>query len=341
MIDEQGNHIPIPIKEFKIAKGETIRGQLHKESVFGGILKPKYDENEKAINVGGKFLHEEKISYVKRVHLEINTLRGFKFDKKEKDIPKFLKQFEDIIDPYVRRIVLTNIKERLDNNINPEEVLNKPILMLDKEGNNVHQIRRVRVFQGNMNPPEIKKFEETFLSKHKHKQFSYAENTDYVSMACYKGIDENEKEVFHFKPFTTLSISKEKNIPHTEYQDGVNLSLQWELKPGMKIIIKKNVDENLIELGKTLELKKRIYKVNTVFPQANNRGTIYYYSIIHFHLNVVSSEIKNPKPSGKINFENPTESPLVRLNLSNSFFVIEGKHFEMKMDGDIKWILND
>lgn len=337
--DEQGNHIPIPLKGFKIAKGETIRGQLHKESVFGAILKPKYDENEKAINVGGKFLHEEKVSYVKRVHLEINTLRGFKYDKKEKNIPKFLKQFDDIIDPHVKKIVLTSIKERLDNNINPEQVLNKPILMLDKEGNNVHQIRRVRVFQGNINPPEIKKIEETYLSKHKHKQFSYAENTDYVSMACYKGFDENEKVILHFKPFTTLNIAKERTIPTHERQDGINFSLDWVLKPGMKIIIKKNVDEDLIELGKTMEIKKRIYKVNTVFPQSNNKGTIYYYSIIHFHLNVVSSEIKNPKPSGKINFESPTENPLVRLNLSNSFFFIEGKHFEMKMDGEIEWLV--
>lgn len=335
--NEQGNHISIPLKEFKIAKGETIRGQLHKESIFGAILKPKYDENEKAINVGGKFLHEEKVSYVKRVHLEINTLRGFKYDKKEKDIPKFLKQFDDIIDPQVKRIVLSNIKERIANNINPEQILIEPIFMHNKKKNNVHQIRRVRVFQGNMNPPEIKKIEEAYLSKHKHKQFTYAENTDYVSMACYKGFDENENKVFHFKPFTALNIAKEKIIPKREYQDGINFYLDWELKPGMKIIIKKTMDEDLMELGKSSEIRKRIYKIKTVFPQANNTGTMYYYSIIHFHLNVVSSEIKNPKPGGKINFENPKENPLVRLNLSNSFFAIEGIHFEMKLDGEIKW----
>lgn len=339
--DEQGNYIPIPLKEFKIAQGETIRGQLHKESMYGAILKPKYDENEKAINVGGKFLHEEKVSYVKRLHLEINTLRGFKYDKKEKDIPKFLKQFDDIIDPHVRRIVLTSIKERLDNNINPEEVLNTPIFMLDKNGNNVHQIRRVRVFQGNMNPPEIKKVEDAYLSKHKHKQFSYAENTDYVSMACYKGLDERGKEVFHFKPFTALNIAKEKNVPLLEFQDGISYKLIWELKPGMKVLVMRNREENFVKLT-DIEKKKRIYLVNNVYP-AYQGVYEYFYADINYHLSVVSTSLKLPKRGKQINFENPLEASLVRLNLNptKSVFAIENIHFEIMQDGEIKWKAND
>ena len=332
--DVQGNHISIPLKEFRKAQGQTIRGQLHQESIFGAILKPQYDENGKAINVKGKFLHEDKVSFVKRSHLEINTQRGFKYDKKEKDIPKFLKQFEDIIDPYVKKIVVANIKERLDKGIDPEQVLVEPIFMLYKEGKQVHQIRRVRVFQGNINPPEIKKIEEAYLSKQKHKQFTYAANTDYVSMVCYKGFDENKNEKYHFKPFTALEIAKSKSVPESEFQDGISYNLFWQLKPGMKIILKKELTENVNELLQS-EIKKRIYKVNSVFPQANNVGKLYYYSIIHFHLNVVSSEIKNPKASGKINFYNPKENPLIRLNLANSPFLIEGKHFEITPDGVI------
>ncbi len=334
--DEQGNYLPIPLKEFRKAQGQTIRGQLHQESIFGAILKPQYDENDKAINVKGKFLHEDKVSYVKRSHLEINTLRGFKYDKKEKDIEKFLKQFEDIIDPYVKKIVITDIKKRLANGIDPEQVLVEPIFMLDKGGKQIHQIRRVRVFQGNINPPEIKKIEDVYLSKHTHKQYTYAANTDYVSMVCYKGFDENKNEKYHFKPFTTLNLSKGKTIPKNEYQDGIYFLFEWQLKPGMKIILKESADENVNELSEA-GLKKRIYKINSVFPQANNVGKIYYYSIIHFHLNVVSSEIKNPPASGKINFENPKANPLVRLNLANSAFLIEEKDFEIKPDGEIIW----
>jgi CRISPR-associated endonuclease Csn1 len=339
--NEEGNLVPIPLKEFKKAKGETIRGQLHKESVFGAILKPRYDENEKAINVGGKFLHEEKVSFVKRVHLEVNTLRGFKFDKKEKEIPKFLKQFDDIIDPQVRRIVLSNIKERLANNINPDEVLNEPIFMLNKEGKKVHQIRRVRVYQGNINPPEIKKIEGIeglYLSKHKHKQFTYAENTDYVSMACYKGFDGNEKEVFHFKPLTALNIAKEKTIPIFENQNGISYKLIWEIKPGMKILLIRNENENFAELT-DIEKKKRIYLVNNVYPAYQGEYE-FFYANVNYHLSVVSTSIKLPKRKKEINFDNPLVSPLVRLNLNpkKSLFAIEGKDFEMKSDGQINWL---
>ncbi len=333
--DEQGNNMPIPIKEFKKAKGKTIRGQLHQESIFGAILKPKFDENEKAINIGGKFLHEDKASYVKRLHLEINTLRGFKYDKKEKDIAKFLSQFNNIVDPYIRKTIITHIKVRLENGVNPEAVLIEPIFMLDKQKKEVNQIRRVRVLQNDKNPPEIKKIEHVYLSKHKHKQYTYAANTDYVAMVCYNGFDETKKEKKHFKPLTALNFAKEPIIPTHEYQDGVEFTLSYVLKPGMKVILKKHDEENLCEL-QVSEIRKRVYKINTVKPQFSN-GLLYYYAEAHFHLVVVSTEIKNPTPSGKINFENPKENPLVRLNLSKALFVIEGTHFEMKMDGEIKW----
>jgi len=334
--DDQGNNIPIPLKEFKKAQGKTIRGQLHQESVFGAILKPLYDDNNKAINVKGKFLHEDKVSYVKKSHLEINTLRGFKYDKKEKDIPKFLKQFEDIIDPYVRKLVITNIEERLEKGIDPEQVFVQPIFMIDKNGKQVHQIRRVRVFQGNINPPEIKKMEETFLSKHKHKQFTYAANTDYVSMACYKGFDENKNEKYHFKPFTALGLAKENVVPENEFQNGISYKLLWELKPGMKVIVKKYLEED-IKLLTLKETSKRIYKVATVSPRYQGEYE-YFYADIDFHLCVISSEIKHPTRGKKINFENPRENPLVRLNLAVSHFLIEGKHFQIKPDGSISWL---
>lgn len=336
--DEQGNNIPIPLKVFKKAQGQTIRGQLHQESIFGAILKPLYDELGKAINVNGKFLHEDKVSYVKRSHLEINTMRGFKYDKKEKDIAKFLKQFDDIYEPYIKKLVLTAINERLAKGIDPEKIFVEPIYMIDKEGKQVHQIRRVRVFQGNINPPEIKKVEETFLSKHKHKQFAFAANTDYVSMVCYKGYDENKNEKYHFKPFTALEIAKSKSVPLVEFQNGINYKLLWELKPGMKLIVKKSIDEDLKALSHNL-ITKRIYKVINTNPRYQGKYE-YFYAELSYHLVVVSSEITLPKSSKEINYDNPLKAPLVRLNLdpTKSSFLIQGTHFEINLDGTIKWL---
>jgi len=329
-LDDDGKKISL------VAKGDSIRGQLHKDSFFGAILKPIYDENDKAINTNGKFSHEEKPSYVKRVHLEINTLQGFKLYKDDKDNAKFLSQFEDIIDPYVKKLVKNSIIDRINIGTLPKDVLLDPIMMLDKNGNNVHAIRRVRVFQGTMNPPEIKKIEEPFLSKHPHKQYIYAENTDYVSMACYIGYNETKSIIYHFKPFTTLGLSKTKKIPLAEYQNGVHFNLLWELKPGLKIIVKKSLNEDVKELENN-KIIKRIYKVNTVYPAYQGKYE-YFYADIDFNLNTFSAEIKVPKRGKELDFENPKESPQVRLNLSKSTFLIEKRDFIIELDGKIKWL---
>ncbi len=334
--DEEGN------KTIRKAHGDTIRGQLHKESIYGAILKPLFDENNKAINQNGQFLHEEKVSYVKRVHLEVNTLFGFKYDKKKKDIEKFKKEFENIIDPNVKKLILTHIELQLQKGIDPESVFSEPVYMLDKKGNKVHPIRRVRVFQGNINPPKIKKIEgekNIYLSNFPHKQFTYADNTEYISMLCYTGFDQNKKEIFCFNPLTTLGKSKDRMLPQSISENDIIYDFSWELKPDLKVILKKRKDENLKSLTEK-ELLKRIYKVNNFYPAYVGKYK-FFYATIHYHLVVVSSEISNPKISKEINFENPILNPLVRINLAKSNFVIENIDFEIKLDGKIEWKKND
>lgn len=331
--DDEGNRI------IRKSQGDTIRGQLHKESIYGAILKPLFDENNKAINENGQFLHEEKVSYVKRVHLEVNTLFGFKYDKKKKDLEKFKKEFDNVIDPNVKKLILDHVELQLQKGLDPESVFNEPVYMLDKKGNKVHPIRRVRVFQGNINPPKIKKIEgnkNLYLSKFPHKQFTYADNTDYISMLCYTGFDGTKKEIFYFNPLTTLGKSKAKTIPLSVSQNNINYDFNWELKPDLKLILKKRKEEDLKSLNEK-ELLKRIYKVNNFYP-AYVKEYKYFYATIHYHLVVISSDISNPKISKEINFENPILNPLVRINLAKSNFAIENIDFEIKFDGKIIWI---
>lgn len=334
--DEQDNYIPIPRKEFKIAQGQTIRGQLHQESIFGAILKPKYDENGKASVKDGKFEHDDKVTYVKRVHLELGTLRGFKTLKEKKVIANFLEQFQTIVDPIIRNTVISNINERIKNGVGYDSILEEPIFMLDKNRDIVNQIRRVRIFDDAKNPPEIKKIETAFLSKHKHKQFTYAKNTDYVAVICFKGFDETKKITFHFKALTALNLAKEPIMSTNEFQDGIHYIFDYVLKPGMRVILKQSEPENLINLS-DLDIMKRIYKVRSVLPKTAG-GRLYYYAEVDFHLTVISDDFKIPTASTKINFENPNDNPRVRVSLSNTNFLVEGKHFEIMLDGVIKWI---
>jgi hypothetical protein len=76
--------------------------------------------------------------------------------------------------------------------------------------------------------------------------------------------------------------------------------------------------------------------VNNVYP-AYVKKYEYFYANLNYHLVVVSSSIKLPQMGKSVNFDNPLETPLVRLNLdpSKSYFAIEGIHFEIMLDGEI------
>ncbi|MEO6289769.1 MAG: type II CRISPR RNA-guided endonuclease Cas9, partial [Ginsengibacter sp.] len=340
MKDDLNNYIPIPIKKYKLAEGSTIRGQLHNESIYGAILKSKLEDG-KPVMEDGKFIYEDRPSFVKRVHLQVDTIFGFK--KKENE-EFFIKQFNDIVDPVVRDLIVQHITNRLSLKVSQKDVFKEPVWMLNKNGEKIHKIRHVRVDMGNINPTEIKRHEESFLSKHKHKRFKYADNATNTALCCYKGLSEEKETVYFYNVYTLFDLAETKQIPQTERQEGIEYVLEWKLKPGQKIILQRSKDEDIQELEKTnkVDFLKRIYRTETVYPQFSN-GHLYHYANVKYHLEARRNEKSNkenklPKPSGKPNFEAPFLMPLVRVNVENSFFVIEGKHFEIEPSGEINWL---
>lgn len=152
--DEEGKPIA------KYAKGDSIRGQLHKETFLGAVKLLKKDENGKAIREkNGNFISED-VKYVTRKPLVF---------KKNADSPGFSK-LEEIEKCIVDKNLFQIIKRQVETAEGFKEALTNPdgIWMYssekkDKDGNiiknaeRINRIRHIRVFTADKNPPIIKK----------------------------------------------------------------------------------------------------------------------------------------------------------------------------------------
>lgn len=168
--------------KLKIATGDAIRGQLHKDSFLGAIRLVKKDEKRKWIkNEKGEF-EFEPIKYVIReelVYKQNAQSTGFK------DMNDLEKQIVD-------KDLFNIIKRQVEEVGNFKEALKRGIWMLDRKGNAVNKIRRVRIVLGVKYPKEIK--QQTYLNNklskilpdrnHKHKY--YAENGENILCALYQ-----------------------------------------------------------------------------------------------------------------------------------------------------------
>ncbi len=342
-LDEQGKEIPL------IAKGDTIRGQLHKESFFGAVKLPEVREKD------GKFIPKTdgKGNFV----FQINEKRkdNIFIVKREEDLSSFTKfeDFDIIIDPNLSNYFRTEIGNRLKEGKTFAEAMSEPIWAFgkskDKNGNSIKPIRHVRCRVkggggGYVNNPAVIKPINSYLSKQEYKRNIYALNGETAVCGFYQSLVNNEL-VREIEPYSILNIAKLKDgndlesivSPHYEKlikKEKHLIPLYATLKVNQKVLF---YEEDVQEL-KTLdnkELSKRLY-----FIVKFEDGRI---SLKH-HLNSMSEEdLKkemkrlNLGDVGASSFNFSFPIPKLRLSKANFNFAIEGKHFQIKPDGEIKW----
>lgn len=348
ILDKEDNKIP------KIATGDTIRGQLHNESMLGAIILPKLDgEANPMVNDEGKFEYAEnaKPIYVIRKKLEVGEF-GFK-DKKA---------LLEIIDPVVRKKVLDHVEKYGFT----KETFKHPIWMNEEKG---IRINKVRVKTSVTNPLKIRK--HLFESNIEHKKYYYADTAKGANIICafyqyeYKGKQEREIEIVNLLDASYLVSHKllnekgEMEISKTS-KSGEKIRPYALLNPGTKVIF---YEKNLEEL-KDLDIKiinKRLYRVlkfggGQLTFEFNTEARIEEDLMKEYPENVVYKIDKKGKELeyGKRGKNGFTEHPLnyEKLNKGKPFprllltkgdfnFAVEGKHFEMMPDGSIKWILSN
>lgn len=329
ILDENQKPIPVFVPKEKWATGDAIRGQLHLDSFYGKIKVVQRDKNNAPIK-------DEEGNWV---YVEKND--GFGFVKRE-IVDKDLK-IESIVDPHLRELFIKQMNGRnLDKTLKEDS----GIWMLNKNGNKVHSIRHVRCFANDVTEPlAIKK--QTYLSSKDYKNNYWAKNGENYAYAFYQGLIKNkiERDFVLLNLFDTSKLNRDIETTNIEIEKEINynnkgdkLQLYSILKAGQKVLFFKDNNQNeLMELDKS-DLSKRLYSI--IKFEKDGRIVFGYNLDARSDNELKQLEIKYGKSIyngfSSINFEIPW--PKLKLSLGNLNFLIEGKHFEIKPDGEIKWM---
>jgi CRISPR-associated endonuclease Csn1 len=339
-LNEQGKKIPL------IAKGDTIRGQLHGESSFGMIKLPEFEYN----NAKKKFIPttDGKGNFTLQKD-EIGNDRLFVVKKKM--ILTDFKKIEDlkiIIDPNIRLYLEDEIKQRIESGKTFTEAITEPIWAFgrknDKNGNPIEPLRHIRAKVaagiGFLTPQKaIEIHNHDFQSKYEYKQKVYAQNEENPLCLFYEGRfeDKIERSFYNVGLFelSQLRLNKVDNLKQDNYYKKIEIGrgknkkeipLISILQSGQKVILYKNSIEELKDLSNK-ELLRRlfiIYKFNDV------GSTRYIYLQNH-----IEARPDKELGDGDIEVVFDKYQPRLKLRANNFLCAIEGKDFEVKPDGEI------
>jgi len=340
-LNADNNKIPL------LARGDTIRGQLHQETFFGAIKQPVYEEKN------GKFIPLTD-GFGNFIFQENDKRKDNLFIVAKIPISKFIKpeDFDIVIDPNLRSFLIKEIQKRMNTGRTFAEAIENVYAFnkeYDKHGKSISPIRHLRckVKSGGggfvTNPAIIRHQAASPPSKKEYKQNVYALNGETIVSAFYQSI-VNEETVRIIEPYSILEVAKtnvktldEAVVPNIELsikKEKHLIPLYSVLKIKQKVLFYEEDKEELKTMG-TKELSKRLYLI-TKFED----GRI---SFKH-HLNSMSEdELKNEMKqrgladvgASYFNFDQPI--PKLRLSKMSFNFIIEDKHFNVQSDGNIVW----
>lgn len=315
------------------AKGDTIRGQLHGESLYGAIKQAKRDENNKIV-----FDNDKKMILEDDIKLVIRKPLSYAKDLASPGF-KTLKEIEKVI---VDRALFEMIKTQVDEADSFKDALENGIYMLNKKGERVNKIRHIRCFDRLKHTTAIRPHDHDFVSDKEYKQTTYAQNGENVFCLFYKGEVKGKEEraiyIIGIFDLAKLGIKDEKDfykIPHFNsiQKKKTKLPLYAVLKSGQKAIFYKENLEELKDLTQK-ELSDRMYKMYQ-FEGDSNKIKFKHHLISGANTEIVKALQKGYKEASEYgSFE---KQPLMRLTAGNWNFAIEEKDFKMSLDGTINF----
>ena len=321
LFDENGNKIQ------KLAQGDCIRGQLHQETFYGKIKEVKRDKE-------GKPIRKENNSWD---YTSKND--GFKFVLRT-PIEK-ITDLKKIVDPEIAKMI---IKQQRGRTL--AQAIADGVYMLDKNGNKVNKIRRVRCWVRNTSLLKIK--EQTYKSKYNYKNHYYADTGDNYAFALYE-TDTNKRQIvsrnlFEISKFDLSAIKQpadlfEKSILIGRGKKKEEAFLKHVFQSGQKVIFFENNKEELKEIE---NLSDRLYFVKVLFSADDGRIKFQH------HLDARDDDqlsIDFPKETfgvkgknGFSKFSTDFIQPRLLLSPSNLNCIIENKDFKMSLDGRVEFL---
>ncbi|MFN8295023.1 MAG: HNH endonuclease domain-containing protein [Chitinophagales bacterium] len=303
-LNDKGKKIPL------VAKGDSIRGQLHKESFFGVI------KNEGTLNL------------VERYPISSFTS---------------IKDCNHIVDKNIQKIVQTELEDRISNGLSFDKAKLEPI-SFPNNNTIIKNVRcKVAAGRGYLSAEKaISIRQHDFKSKNDYKNSVYAQNDSMELCLYYEGKMPDNKIERAFKIVSLFELSQLKlsNINELYQLQGYKsiekkkntIPLISIIQTGVRVLLYKESIEELKDLEKNnvSEFLKRIfiiYKFNEITP------TKYIY--LQNHIEARKNDIL-----GNGDKEIDLTKYQARLYLTSDKFIcaIEYKDFEFKKDGSIKWL---
>jgi CRISPR-associated endonuclease Csn1 len=313
-LDKEGKKVP------RLQQGDTIRGSLHQDSIYGAIKNP---------------LNSEEIRYVIRKDLE---------SLKANDI-------ENIVDEVVKEKVREAINNKvllLSSNAQQKNKIaeNEKVWMNEEKQ---IPINKVRIYANSVkNPLEIKEHSLLSKSKHEHKQKVYGQNDENYAMAIYELDGKREFELINNFNLAKLikngqgfyPLNKEKEVKGKKVLIPITKSNNRDLvlKRGQQVVFFDKEVEKPKDISEIIDFKGRIYIIEGLSIQRIVRpsGKIDEYGVImlrYFKEARKADDIKkdNFKPDGA--FRLSENKPTRKMNHSQFSAFIEGIDFKVLPSG--------
>jgi CRISPR-associated endonuclease Csn1 len=337
--DKEGDKIPL------IAQGDTIRGQLHEESFMSLIKQPEY------LLINGKYTPKTdgKGNFVFQKREGADEL----FVVKKIDLIELdsVDKFKKIIDPNLRDYLTKIIEGRLQSGKSFQAALLEPIWAygkkIDKNGDSISPIRHIRCqvakaagFLTKEKTLDIRK--NASGSKYPHKRDVLAGNAEMTHCLYYEDGNNRAFKLISRFELSLLKIKCDNDFYNqNEYNQilkgakKTRLPLSYIIQQGSKVFI---LDEKVADIDDLKKLNKkeylkRLFIINNFNIPAGN--TVYIYLINH--IDARGKDILQKVEEKNID----TTKYQAKLALTADKFTcaIEGKHFLVKPDGQIKWLI--
>lgn len=328
LFDKDGNKIP------KIAKGDSIRGELHQQTYYGKIKIAAKDEN-------GSLVRDEK-----------GTIIYNQIDGKD-EMWMVLRKPIDSVDFSSDVIIDEHLAEYLKNQIRSGV---KQIELKDFQGNTLRHLRcRVKAARGFMssdNATIVK--EQVYKSTKEYKNFIYADSGENYMFGLYE--NENGKSIIPFNVFeaaryakhieelTPENLFKSKELFNPVYIGRGKKSKEAVLKHifmvGQKVLLFENEKDELKDL-ENHELAKRLYFVKRLADAKTQRILFQYHLEARDDKQLIvdfpKQEFGTKGKDGFSKYSSAFVAPRLLLTPGNFNFIIEKNDFKMKLDGTIEF----
>jgi len=290
------------------ARGDTVRGQLHKETFYGCIHNP---------NQGGS-----------KTFVSRKPLNSSAFESQA--------NLQNIVDPAIRDIVTSEIQRRMD--------AGTPFKKAIDDGNfqmpSGVPIKKVRVIEKTVKTP-LQIRQQLFTSKHDYKNPVYATSGEgsNIRLALFKK-EVKGKIRYAYLGDSLMEWARRspgESEPHGRTDMGEFIGYVY---PGQMALTYQGEPVELMDLRPS-QHKNRLYKV-VKFNAQDGRITFIHHAIAHAMTDLgtrLKAKGKNAAGESKIDTNSPHELLLVSPSTYLSQVLFEGIHFKMDLAGKINFLL--